>query len=80
MGAPSELEGLLRDVLLAADLSCVSPLFLSVSVFYQIGTQDDDQQPGEGVAEAEDDLTLARRAQEHEFRIGCVGVSKASNV
>ncbi|PWN93879.1 batten's disease protein Cln3 [Acaromyces ingoldii] len=57
-----------------------------VSVFYQIGTEDDEaavrlgegdeiggEMRGEEGAEARAQAE-ARRAQEHEFRIGCVGV------
>lgn len=56
----------------------------SVSVFYQIGTEDDQgavQLHGEGENDNSEEAIEARaqaeakRAQEHEFRIGCVGVS-----
>lgn len=43
----------------------------SVSVFYQIGTDDDGP---DGAGEADEAVVAARRAQEHEYRIGCVGV------
>lgn len=46
-----------------------------MSVFYQIGTEEsNDTRPGED-AETDEVLVAARKAQEHEFRIGCVGVS-----
>lgn len=47
-----------------------------MSVFYQIGTDDDD---GDGSSlegfHLDQNEVAARKAQEHEFRIGCVGVS-----
>jgi len=50
--------------------------FHSVSVFYQIGTDDELRQPDGGIeaGQADEGVVAARRAQEHEYRIGCVGV------
>lgn len=58
---------------------------VSVSVFYQIGTDESghqqvDERQVNDSEESEDggpdEATIAaRKAQEHEFRIGCVGVS-----
>lgn len=60
-----------------------------VSVFYQIGTDKDGQSntpASQGDVEDADgsstDATIreARRAQEHEFRIGCVGVGDTMGI
>ena len=58
---------------------------VSVSVFYQIGTDEsghqevDERQVNDSEGSEDggpDEATIAaRKAQEHEFRIGCVGVS-----
>jgi battenin len=43
-----------------------------VSVFYQIGTEEGGNASSEPAEEGTEDVI---RAQEHEFKIGCVGVS-----
>lgn len=53
----------------------------SVSVFYQIGTKEGDARGAEGEVIETDELDVAaRKAQEHEFRIGCVGVGDTMGI
>jgi hypothetical protein len=46
-----------------------------VSVFYQIGTEESTGRGADGSHETDEASINTRKAQEHEFRIGCVGVS-----